>query len=102
MSELIGVLQQIVQEGNKAMNPTDIAYGTVISASPLSIQTDLSLPPIPAAGLVLTSGVVRNEVSVKGGSGGTVVLNEGLSVGDRVVMLKVSKGQRYIVLSKAQ
>lgn len=100
MSELLGVLQQIAQENAKAMKPTDMATGTVISVSPLSIQTELTMPPIPAAALVITSAVQAKTAQVQGGEGGTVVINEGLKAGDRVLMLRVQNGQRYIVLSK--
>lgn len=31
---------------------------------------------------------------------GYIILNRGLAVGDRVLMLKVSSGQRYLVLSR--
>ena len=47
MSELLGVLQQIMQENQKAMKPTDIAFGIVMSTSPLAIQTDTMQNPIP-------------------------------------------------------
>ena len=34
------------------------------------------------------------------GTGGTVQVHEGLKTGDKVLMLRVSHGQRYIILSK--
>lgn len=102
MSELIDVLNRISQENQKAQKPTDIAFGTVLSVSPLAIQTDGSAQALPETALVLTSGVVARTASVQGGNGGTVVINEGLTAGDRVVMLRVSKGNRFIVLSKTQ
>lgn len=102
MSDLISVLQQINQDGMDAQKPADIAYGTVLSVSPLSVQTNVNMPPIPAAALVLTDCVVRREAEVQGGEGGKVVINEGLAEGDRVVMLRLSKGQVYVILSKVQ
>lgn len=102
MSDLIDVLHAISQENMNAQKPADIAYGTVKSLSPLSIQVMSTMQMIPAAALELTSSVVAKTATVQGGEGGTVVINEGLSVGDKVIMLRVSKGNRYIVLSKAQ
>lgn len=58
------------------------------------------MQPIPEKALVLTSSVIAKTAPVMGGQGGTVTINEGLAVGDKVVMLRVSRGQRYIVLSK--
>ena len=102
MSDLLGVLQQIMQENQQAMKPTELAFGTVVSVGPLSILVDNTAEPKPEAGLILTDYVVARSAKVQGGSGGTVVINPGLAAGDRVVMLRVQRGQRYIVLSKVQ
>lgn len=102
MSELLEVLQEIMQENQNALKPTDIAFGTVVSVSPLSILVEGTTKPKPEIAFVLTDSVIARSASVQGGSGGTVVINSGLATGDRVTMLRVSKGQRYIVLSKAQ
>ena len=85
MSELVGVIQQIIQETVQAMKLTDKATGTVLSIAPLSVQTDSSMQPIPAAALTLTD-TVQGE----------------LAAGDRVLMLRVQNGQQYIILSKIQ
>ena len=45
-TELIGVIQEIVKNYVDAIKLTDKATGTVIKTSPLTIQTDTSLPPI--------------------------------------------------------
>lgn len=101
MSNLLGVMQEIMQENQKAMKPTEVAFGTVATVSPLSILVDGTSQPKPEAGLILTEAVIPKTVQVQGG-GGMVVVNKGLAVGDEVVMLRVSRGNRYIVLSKAQ
>ena len=101
MSNLLGVMQEIMQENQKAMKPTEVAFGTVATVSPLSILVDGTSQPKPEAGLILTEAVIPKTVQVQGG-GGLVVVNKGLAVGDKVVMLRVSRGNRYIVLSKAQ
>ncbi|MEY8339072.1 DUF2577 domain-containing protein [Lachnospiraceae bacterium 62-35] len=102
MSELIDILNSISQQNQNAQKPADVAFGTVVSTAPLSIQVDGSIQPIPSTALILTAAVTARRVNVQGGSGGTVLVNEGLSAGDKVIMLRVSKGNRYIVLSKAQ
>ena len=100
-SYLIDVIQSIIQENVKGQKLSDIAYGTVMQTSPLSIQLQTTMQNIPASALVETVGVKYKQANVVGGDGGYVVINEGLSVGDTVVMLRVSGGQRYILLSKA-
>lgn len=100
MSELVGVLQQLAQEVIKGMRLTDMSVGTVVSVSPLSVQTDSSMPPIPEKALSLTDAVIARTANVQGGAGGTVTIHEGLKIGDRVLMLQVKNGQNYIILSK--
>lgn len=106
MADLIDVLNMISQNNQAAQKPADIAFGTVTSISPISIQVEGSMQSIPAAAIVLTSAVVERIVDVDGVSEDmphlTVKVTEGLSAGDKVVMLRVSKGNRYIVLSKVQ
>ena len=99
MYEFAGVIQRIVQDRVAAMKPADMATGTVVCASPLSIQPDTSMPPLPAAALELTDTVKERVVPVRGGDG-TVTVREGLGAGDKVLMLRVQGGNRYIVLSK--
>lgn len=91
-----------MQENQQAMKPTELAFGTVATVGPLSILVDNTAEPKPEAGLILTDSVAARSAKVQGGSGGTVVINPGLAAGDRVVMLRVQRGQRYIVLSKVQ
>ncbi len=100
MSELAGVLQQLTQEVVKGMKMADMATGTVVSAAPLSVQIEATLPPIPSKALVLTESVIERVVQVNGGGGGTVVVHEGLKTGEKVLMLRVQNGQKYIVLSR--
>lgn len=102
MSELLNVVQMIVQDTMEGIKLTDLAMGTVISAAPLLIQIDAAMPPLSEKALLLTDTVKAKTVQVQGGGGGTVELSKGLAAGDKVLMLRVSKGQRYIVLSKEQ
>ncbi len=100
MTGFVGVIQQIVKNYVDAIKMTDKATGTVTKTSPLTIQTDTSLPPISGNALILTSNVIERIVPVQGGAGGTVTVTEGLKAGDKVLLLRVQKGQQFIVLSK--
>ena len=100
MTGFIGVIQQIVKNYVDAIKMTDKATGTVMKTSPLTIQTDTSLPPISGNALILTSNVIERVAPVQSGAGGTVTVTEGLKVGDKVLLLRVQKGQQFIILSK--
>lgn len=99
MSELVGVIQQIVQNTIEAMKMADKATGIVESVSPLRVKIDSSIQSVPSAALLLTDTVRERVVPVQGGQG-TVTVREGLKEGDRVLMLKVQNGQQYIILSR--
>jgi len=99
-TNLLGVIQMVIQENLKGQKLADMMTGTVVSGSSVSVQPDVSMPPIPSSGLILTSAVKERREKVEGGAGGTVMVTEGLKPGDKVLMLRVSNGQRYIILSK--
>ena len=96
----IEVFQMVAQRAVQAMKLPEKFTGTVQSTTPLKIQIDTTMPPIPAEALILTESVSRKVAEVQGGQGGRVVIHEGLMCGDRVLLLRVSEGQQYIVLSK--
>ena len=97
--ELLGAFQLAIQQSIKAMKLADMATGTVLSGAPLSVQLDVSVTPIP-----LTDAVKPKSVTapVQGGEGGTVtmIIQEALKAGDKVLMLRVMKGQKYVILSR--
>ena len=100
--DLIEVLQQIMQDGYSGLKPTDLVFGTVTTLTPFTVTIDGTMSPLPEAALVRTVGVMPKtyEGTDSGGYRFTVVINEGLAVGNKVVMLRCAAGQRYIVLSK--
>ena len=102
MSDLLSVLQQINQNGMKGMKLTDLCFGTVATASPVTITLEGTMQPIPAAAIVLCDAVKARSVTVtdSGGYTATVPLSTALTVGERVIMLRCANGQRFVVLSR--
>jgi hypothetical protein len=101
--DLVEVIQTLMQNGIKELKLADLVIGTVATVTPLSITIDGSMPPIPEIALIKTVGVMPKSYSGKTSDGAsfTVVINEGLQAGEKVIMLRVSGGQQFIVLSKA-
>ena len=159
-------LYWMMQQNQRAGQPTNLAFGTVTSASPLEITDDIQSDALKAPVLILTESVVEKKIPVLAHvhntsgfththqistlshshqySGGTtqnaltgsyttreslsqdtftsdqqlsditcyengqplpvedgyIILNRALAVGDRVLLLRVQNGQRYIVLSR--
>lgn len=100
--DLIEVLQQIFQGGYEGLKPTDLAFGTVQTVSPMSVLIEGTMQPLPEEALVKTIGVMPRSYTgtTSDGASYTTVLNPGLAAGDKVVMMRCAAGQRYVLLSK--
>ena len=116
------------QRSQLAAQPTDLKIGTVTSTDPLEITLSTNMAPLQSGILLLTSAVVERKIPVLEhnhtvpGSGttsdalssvacyengtalpvenGYIILNRALAVGDKVIMLRVQRGQKFIVLSR--
>lgn len=104
--DLVGIIQQIIQANLEAQKLTELEAGTVTSASPLKIKVTADLPDLPADVFVLTTAVKAwdEEVTIEYNGGNpqnAIIHHKGLQVGDKVVLLRVLKGQKYIILSRA-
>lgn len=125
--ELLDVIQKIAAGYVQGAALTELAIGTVTNVGPLEITLEESRLPLPQSVLRLTSAVVEKKIpilshshSAPGGmtgmalddiacmehgkllpnQGDYILINRGLSSGDKVLMLRVSGGQSYIVLSR--
>lgn len=123
MAKSLGnAIKQLSQAVNDQSKPTDIRYGTVVSANPLKVQISAELT-IPQSALVVPKSLTDYTVSVSvnwntgdksGGAGesafashnhsisGTksITIHNALKVGDKVLLLRQQGGQAYIVLDK--
>ena len=124
---LLETLLEINKAGNNSLQLTDMAVGTVESVSPLSVRMDVSQAALEASVLILTEPVVEKKLSYLGHNhtvGGSatsqsltsivcydngtalpadsngIILNRGLAVGDKVLLLSVQQGQKFIILSR--
>ena len=82
---LTGEIQRIVQECVEALKVCNIAYGTVQSTNPLEVELEQTMMALPEEVLVLTD---------------TVTGDNALSKGDKVIMIRATGGQQYVILSK--
>lgn len=126
--ELIEVLQKISQDAAGGMGLTDLTTGTVTREDPLEITTQTSMQVLKSPVLYLTSAVVEKKLSplahshtygegtatqdalegvfcaengqtLPADSSG-ITLNRGLETGDKVLLLRVQRGQKFVVLSR--
>lgn len=122
MPNLVEIIKIAAMEAVNESKPTAITFGDVVSLSPLKIQVDQKLV-LSSAQLILTNDVRDHEVEMtinfsteetSGGSGDasfashthacagkkTFIIHNALKVGDKVIMVQVQGGQKYLVLEK--
>lgn len=97
MSEIIDSLRRAVETTVEAMDLLDLGYATVEGISPLSLSIKKTNLKVTEPVAVMSDNVRYRSVNVQGQR---VVINPGLSVGDKVIFLKANAGQNYVVISK--
>ena len=107
-TDLLSVLQQISQANMKGMKLTDLCFGTVRTVGPVTVTLEGTMQPIPSAAIVLCDAVVaRSETVTATDSDGdtvtvTVPIVRPLEPGERVIMLRCSHGQQFLILSRVR
>lgn len=120
---LLDVIRRVAVNAVNAGNPSDYCIGTVISTNPLSIQLNQQEEALSEDFLILTD-LVRDftvDITVShqtenraGGSGDPsfashnhdytgrkkIIVHNGLSVGEAVILIRQAGGQEFIVLSR--
>lgn len=107
MSDVYDAVKSLVDLSLKSYGLADYRIGTVVSADPLEIRISDRLT-LDREFLLLTQTVMEKTVNVKHRHIETepdqlpekLVIREGLKRGDKVLLLMVERGQKYIVLSK--
>ena len=120
--QLVSTLQKLVAQTNNAMKPTDYCLGVVETVAPLSIRIDQK--DILTEELLILTDLVRDfsvDITVshttenRAGGGGyaefashnhdytgrkKIIVHNGLSVGESVILIQQAGGQEFIVLSR--
>lgn len=101
MEDILIEIQKLVLGVLNAQKLTTIAYGTVISVSPLQVQVDQKLT-LKEEQLMLTRAVMDYEVemSVNGGVRQIYKIHNGLMQGDKVTLIRNHGGRQYLIIDK--
>ena len=83
-------------EAFSASKPVDVVFGKVVSVSPLKIKVDQKLT-LTSAQLVLSGNVTEYKVKINDTE---QTIHNNLVVGEEVIMMQVSGGQKYIVIDR--
>jgi len=106
---LLDVIKRASVDAIEAANPVAVLFGVVTKTAPLEINVEQRFT-LTEEFLVFTERIRRYQVNIEhthpSGIGigpapeQRVVVRHGLSVGDKVVLLRVQGGQKYVVLDK--
>lgn len=80
----------------KASKPTDVVFGKVVSESPLQIKVDQKLT-LGSAQLILSRNVTKHTVKIDDTE---QIIHNNLVVGEKVIMMQASGGQKYVVIDR--
>lgn len=93
--------EALVQNQNRPEESSDLLYGLVVSSAPLKIKVDNRFV-VGGNQLVLTTPVRELTVPCTCTGGGTVKVFENLKNGEKVLLIRVKRGQQYIVLDRVR
>lgn len=101
MSTLGSTIKRMAINANNSENPVDLRVGTVESIKPLKVRLNQKV--------ILTETFVKLSRNVKdydttmtiNGKTETVKIHNGLKVGENVLMIRYQKGQKYLILERA-
>ena len=97
---LLEVMKQAGANASKSSAPVNVCFGKVTSASPLKILVEQKIT-LGSAQLVLTRNVTDYDVNVTiSDSEQTMTIHNALRVDDKVILLRVQGGQKYVVMDK--
>ena len=83
MHNMINIIKQAAVEAVEASAPVQVLFGTVESASPLTVRVDQRFT-LTKRFLLLTDTAQK----------------AGLAIGDIVLLLRVQGGQKYVILDR--
>jgi hypothetical protein len=104
---LIDIIKKAATDAVNTGDPTDGVYGEVLEVSPLRIRVGERLS-LGSSFFILTKNVTNHKVEISLDSEENegeketkeVVVKNGLKIGDKVLLLRLAGGQRYVVWDK--
>ncbi len=117
MADLVSLIKKAAVDAVEGEKPAGVLFGTVTSVSPLQVNVEQRLT-LSGEMLALTSNVMDYSVELginwQTGSGGdpshshavtgtkTATVKNGLKIGEKVVLLRMQGGQRFLILDRVR
>lgn len=98
---LLKIIKKAAVEAVDASKPCGVYFGKVVSVSPLKISVEQKLT-LGREQLILCRGVVdyETEITMQSGTKKKALIHNALKTGERVAMVRVQGGQKFLVLDR--
>lgn len=98
--DFLELIKRVAINAIESKKPVVVRYGTVQTVNPLTILLEQKIT-LTKEFLVLTKSVVSHNIDVEiDGQVQKITLENGLEIGNKVALLRVQGGQKYIVIDK--
>ena len=98
--DLLKMVKKAAVDAVNASKPADVVFGKVVGIDPLKIKIDQKLI-LGNAQLVLSKNVTDYRLSVTMDDvSKTMTVHNALDVGEEVILMQMSGGQKYVVIDK--
>lgn len=100
-NELVRAMKRTAIDAVEASKPVNVYFGEVIAVSPLKINMEQKMT-LEEAHLTLSRNVINFKTQVTIGTMGKqeIIMHNALTVGDKVLLIRQQKGQKYIVIDR--
>lgn len=129
MPSLKDTIIMLVKQAVAAQQPAEMQIGTVTGVDPIEITVDTTMQVLKESVLYLSETVVEKSIPILehthntpqgvtdaalmqaditcdengsnlGTQGGRIIFNNGLSLGDKVILMRVQGGQKFVIVSR--
>lgn len=97
---LLQTIKQAAVEAVNASKPVNIVFGNVIADSPLKIILEQKIT-LDERFIILPQSMTRHaQKIIIDGEEKEIIVDNSLTIGDMVALIKIQGGQRFIVIGK--
>lgn len=93
---MLQMIKQAAIDAIESSKPVSVLFGTVTKTNPLEVNVDQRFT-LDADFLIVPETLTRYVLNINSTE---YIIRKGLQVGDRVVLLRIQGGQKYLIVDK--
>lgn len=99
-NDLLNAIKKTSTNATSQGKPTTITFGTVVSINPLSIYIEDKITLSESMLITMSNLTVKTGTLTIGDDDYSVTFDNSLKTGDKVVLMRMQGGQKYLILDK--